>query len=174
MGLLDVRGVDNWEAVDMPGSGGGISLPPGYWPAVITQITKRTPNKGGSEYVAIELMVTAGTDKTGTVFTDNIHVDHEKDVVRKIAASRIRSLMVAVGKDGCTEEDQFISEEVIVEIRASVNKTTNQPGVNVHAYHSKKAAEDKGIKLGSNGSVVTEEETKPEPAPVKAKPWQKK
>lgn len=168
----------SWDDVPLPSDGGGgITLPPGYWPAKIVEITDREPNKGGPRYVAVQ-MVVDGTDKDGTRFSDNLHLRSPNPVAKRIAASRVASLYIACDVPMGSPHTKCIGGDVIVEIRASINKATGQPNVNVHRYHSAERAEMDGIKIGPSGEVVPVRAAespvaKAEQPKVQGKPWKR-
>ena len=177
-GLMHVDGVD-WDNVDLPGSGQGNPLPPGFWPAVVTNFLERTPKSGGAPYIAMEMKV-IGTDHDGVTFNDMFHFRAENEVARRIAQSRAKSLAIACGLPaGTDDESKYIGKEVIVEIRAAVNKRTGEPVKNVHAYHNVDRAAADGIRVGPTGQLVHGSDAsdgqaaKAEAPPVKSKPWKK-
>jgi hypothetical protein len=177
-GIFEIDGV-NWDSVELPGSGGGLTLPPGFWPAVILNVSKRSPRDGAKpEYICMEMKV-SGTDHEGVVFNDNFHIAAENEIARRIAHQRIKSLAIACGlPPGTGDESKYIGTEVIVEVRATVNKKTNEPVKNVHAYHNAEKAVADGIAIGPTGQLIGAvatkgQEAKIEAPPVKAKPWKK-
>ena len=177
--LFDLpEGINSWDEVRTPSEGGGgISLPPGFWPAKILDVVLKEPGKGGPHYAAIQ-MVVDGTDREGERFSDNLHIKAANDTARRIAAGRIKSLKIACGKPENAHHSAVIGEEVIVEIRASINKATGQPNVNVHNYHSVERAEKDGLKIGSSGEIIPVRATespaqKPEAPKAAAKPWKR-
>lgn len=113
----------NYNIEELPEAKDYSPLPAGDYIVSIESAELRETRDGTGHYLAMELLILKDKNYEGRKIWDNLNLKNRSEVAERIALSRLREYMAALGLTSLQDPEQLVSGVVIVRTKIKDDRT---------------------------------------------------